>query len=221
MFKVLSLFSEDDNSPVSIGIELPLEDTIFKENVHLLDPLLKKAVKGRQSEFVAARACAKKAMESLGLEGLVGFGQDRKPLWPKGVVGSITHSRTLAIACVAPSDLVTSIGIDCELIMTKEKFDSLSRQLATDADLKLFDGQSDDLIATIIFSAKESLYKLINPLCDKFFGFEHASVRSIRKDSFDVELHSELDELKGFNSLYTGHYKVIKNQVVTALILRK
>lgn len=209
------------NEAHSFCIELPLTSDFFNLHQYLLDSKLTKAVYGRREEYIAGRACAKAAMELLGISGVVAFGDDRKPIWPGGIVGSITHSKKFAVASIGLADEFHSIGIDCEVVMTKAKFDSLSNHLATSDDLKLFNGEDDDLTATIIFSAKEALFKLINPLCHKFFGFDHATLKVIGDDFFEIELHSELVEVSKYNNVYRGCYKVHNNQVVTSLILKK
>jgi 4'-phosphopantetheinyl transferase EntD len=209
------------NEAHTFCIELPLTTEFFNLHQYLLDPKLAKAVYGRREEYVAGRACAKAAMEVLGVTGDIAFGEDRKPVWPHGIVGSITHSKKFVVASIGLADEFQSIGIDCEVVMTKAKFDSLSNHLATSDDLKLFNGANDDITATIIFSAKEALFKLINPLCHKFFGFDHATVKVIGDDFFEIELHSKLAEVSKFNSIYRGCYKVLNNQIVTSLILQK
>jgi 4'-phosphopantetheinyl transferase EntD len=209
------------NEAHTFCIELPLEPEFFNIHQFLLDSKLAKAVYGRREEYIAGRACAKAAMDVLGVGGVVAFGEDRKPIWPSSIVGSITHSKKFAVATVGLAHEFLSIGIDCEVVMTKDKFDSLSNHLATADDLKLFNGTDDDFTATIIFSAKEALFKLINPLCHEFFGFDHATLRVIGKDFFEIELHSELPEVSKYNNIYHGSYKVHNNQVVTSIILRK
>jgi 4'-phosphopantetheinyl transferase EntD len=47
-------------------------------------------------------------------------GHDRKPMWPAGVVGSITHVRCghdqlYAAAAVAPIEIASAVGIDFEM----------------------------------------------------------------------------------------------------------
>ena len=58
-----------------------------------------RAVPQRRREFFAGRLAAHRAMEALGhLPEPVPMGQDRAPVWPQGLVGSISHG---AGACAA------------------------------------------------------------------------------------------------------------------------
>src|SRR5215216_4437967 len=41
-------------------------------------------------------------------------GASREPLWPDGLVGSLTHCDGYAAAVVAPQELVITVGVDAE-----------------------------------------------------------------------------------------------------------
>ena len=66
---------------------------------HLPEPLRAAAPK-RQREFLAGRHCAAHALRTAGLPETVGL-QDRAPIWPKGAVGSISHSDARVVAVVS------------------------------------------------------------------------------------------------------------------------
>ncbi len=51
--------------------------------------LVADAATSRREEFAAGRACARRALQRLGVEsGPLLVGENREPLWPEGVVGS-------------------------------------------------------------------------------------------------------------------------------------
>lgn len=70
----------------------------------------------RRHEFLAGRECAHAALRVIGREeGLaVGRGPGREPLWPAGVVGSISHAGGLAGAVAARSADAWGLGLDME-----------------------------------------------------------------------------------------------------------
>lgn len=70
----------------------------------------------RRQQFLAGRACAALALEQTGHPGPFGLpiGLDRRPVWPAGFTGSITHSQGLALAVTARSSEVLSLGLDLE-----------------------------------------------------------------------------------------------------------
>ncbi|MFP1130226.1 hypothetical protein [Asticcacaulis sp. W401b] len=66
----------------------------------------------RQREFNAGRNIAR---DLLGDGDVVGINpQTGAPVWPLGVVGSISHSRELVAVALAPSSAIAGIGIDIE-----------------------------------------------------------------------------------------------------------
>src|SRR5260370_12550496 len=67
-----------------------------------LPQALRYATQKRQREFLAGRWCAEEALQCLGAGSThVAMAEDRTPIWPDGVVGSITHTDDFAAAAVA------------------------------------------------------------------------------------------------------------------------
>ena len=67
----------------------------------------------RQIGFSAGRYCAQKAQIALGLTPQAIGRNQRAPVWPKSLRGSITHSDQYAAAVV--STYLNGVGIDLEL----------------------------------------------------------------------------------------------------------
>ena len=77
--------------------------------------LVARAVDRRRAEFTTVRTCARIALGRLGLPPApLLTGSKREPLWPAGVVGSITHCDGYRAAAVARASEVAAIGIDAE-----------------------------------------------------------------------------------------------------------
>jgi 4'-phosphopantetheinyl transferase EntD len=71
----------------------------------------------RAQEFAGGRRCARLALELAGINEfplLRGLGGS--PLWPSGIVGSITHTRDFCAAAIARNKDLRSIGVDAERI---------------------------------------------------------------------------------------------------------
>src|SRR5260370_20887260 len=67
--------------------------------------LVAKAVAKRRREGTNARTCARRALARLGIaETAIRRGAKGEPLWPAGVVGSITHTTGYFAAAVAQAD---------------------------------------------------------------------------------------------------------------------
>jgi 4'-phosphopantetheinyl transferase EntD len=140
---------------------------LFPEEERSID----RAVEKRRREFVTGRACARHALEGLGVDPVpIPRGERGEPLWPSGVVGSITHCRGYRASAVARADAVASIGIDAELdqplpgrVLEKVAF---GRERAMVADR----GAGVHL-DRLLFSAKEAIYKAWYPLAHRWLGF--------------------------------------------------
>ena len=78
------------------------------------------ASRKRQVEFLAGRHCAREALRVCApelAEMPIGSGSHREPIWPPGIVGSITHTAQFASVAVASRSHARAIGIDCEMDM--------------------------------------------------------------------------------------------------------
>ena len=130
------------------------------------------AVPARVREFAAGRVAARQALAALGIGPVaIPVGTRRMPVWPTGVVGSITHCAGIVAAAVAWSDELTAIGIDGEPAVPLEP--DIVNAVATLAERA---GIADELGATILFSAKESFYKCWSSLDGPVLEFHDVEV---------------------------------------------
>lgn len=143
------------------------------------EAVLGRAVEKRRREFVTARALAREALTGLGVPPRpIAAGSRGEPLWPEGVVGSITHcSGYRACAVAHAADLVT-IGVDAEVDEPLPA--GVLPDIALAEERHLLDGlaREDPSVSwgRLLFSIKESIYKAWFPLARCWLGFEDASV---------------------------------------------
>jgi len=133
-----------------------------------------RAVPARAQEFAAGRAAARAAMAALGHQpAAILMASDRAPVWPEHVVGSISHTADLCVAAVAPLSDVRAIGIDLEdhaalpvdlvpMVCTLDERAWLASQPEGAAGI----------LARLIFSAKECVYKCQYQLTETLFDFD-------------------------------------------------
>lgn len=148
--------------------------------------LVERASARRRGDFAAGRACAHAGLAALGVaHGGIGAEQ-RAPIWPDGVVGSITHTEGFAAAVVARDDGRLRPGIDAE---TTGRVDGgVARRIMSDAErARVADAADPDELATAVFGAKEAFYKAQWPLTRAWVGFLDVDVtpsddRSVRLD---------------------------------------
>ncbi|MDO6496573.1 4'-phosphopantetheinyl transferase family protein [Photobacterium sanguinicancri] len=168
-----------------------------------LPDTLNKAVLKRQCEFLAGRVCAQRGLYKLGKSSVasIKIGEFRQPLWPNGVVGSISHCSGHAIAMVGmKSDECVSVGIDIEEVINALCAREIANQVLSKSEsvfAELF--EEFQYFLTLIFSAKESIYKAIFPFVKQILDFD--CVRLIAVDTKNGELKFQFSYFL-FEALY-------------------
>jgi 4'-phosphopantetheinyl transferase EntD len=165
--------------PAGVAAVEAFDDTVA---VHLFpaeEALLARSVDKRRREFGTARRCAREALARLGHPpGPLLRGERGMPLWPDGVVGSITHCEGYRAAVVAPTADLWTIGIDAEpdeplpdgvlsVVASSGEQEHVGRLLADDPRVRW---------DRLLFSAKESVYKAWFPLTRRWLDFTEAEV---------------------------------------------
>jgi len=92
---------------------IQLQESIFPEE----EIFIRKAVPKRMQEFIAGRLCARRALSEIGIEGFPLLkGKGRAPIWPLGIVGSISHCQGYCGVAVAQKTDIESLGLDVECV---------------------------------------------------------------------------------------------------------
>jgi 4'-phosphopantetheinyl transferase EntD len=139
-----------------------------------------RAVPKRVAEFAAGRACARAALAEFGVrEFALRAGPDRQPLWPEGFIGSITHTAGYCAAAVASRARMLALGLDTETVgaPTQDIWPTISRgeELAWVQSLPA--GERPAAV-TLLFAAKEALYKCQYPLVGEWLDFHDVRVEA-------------------------------------------
>lgn len=187
--------------------------------------LIGKAVEKRRREFTTARHCARQALAELGYEPVpILKGDKGAPIWPAGIVGSLTHCDGYRAAIVAHSMGVRSLGMDAE------PHDALPDGVLEHTSLPA----EREVLATrpsglhwdrLLFCAKEATYKAWFPLTGRWLGFEDAHITVDRSDETSGTFSSRLlvdgsttdggPPLAGFD----GSWRVADGIIVTSITL--
>ncbi|GAA0912423.1 4'-phosphopantetheinyl transferase family protein [Streptomyces thermoalcalitolerans] len=141
--------------------------------------LVARAVDKRRREFTGVRACARRAMEKLGVPPQpVLPGERGAPRWPDGLTGSMTHCDGYRAAALARTTDLASLGIDAEPhaplpedVLPTVALPAEQRRLA---DLAVL--HPDVHWDRLLFSAKESVYKAWFPLTGAWLDFMEADI---------------------------------------------
>lgn len=176
----------------------------------------------RRREYALGRTCARRALAELGIEGFALLnGEKREPLWPDGVVGSLTHSRGFCAAAVAPRGAVVGIGLDAEPAepLAGRLLDRVCSP-EEKARLEALPNPSACGWGIVLFSAKEALYKCYFPLARSFLGFRDAEIRlDPDSASFTARLLRDAVPSALGARAFRGRYRVEDAHVVTAVTL--
>lgn len=183
------------------------------------------AVLKRKVEFSAGRCCARSALQQQGYRGdaPLAIGSGRAPIWPAGYLGSISHTQGLAIAAVAKNEDWSGIGIDIEHLLQKDAAQSIVAHLATSIEMNVGTamGLSFEQWLTLIFSAKESLYKALYPRVGRYFDFLDAEVCRLHMEEarIVVRLVTTLSPQCVKGAEYCVRYTYFNNCVATLCLL--
>ena len=147
--------------------------------LHLADKLpqtLGAAHPKRQRDYLLGRHCAASALVEAGYQGAAWLpaGQDKLPVWPAGWLGSISHAGPGAVAAVARHESCELLGIDMESLIEGSIAADISHLVAGRDELDLLSEFGTERGLTLLFSAKEALYKALYPKVRKFFDFTAA-----------------------------------------------
>lgn len=127
-----------------------------------------RAIPARRREFAAGRRAARDAMEALDLPGSVILpGPDRAPLWPDGIIGSISHGGGTCFALIAQRGAITGLGIDLEPAEALPA--DMVETVCTGPERAAI--KDHDLMGRATFCAKEAAYKAQYPLSRQMLEF--------------------------------------------------
>ena len=135
------------------------------------------ATADRVAEYTTGRHLARRALAELGVAPVaLPTAPTRAPVWPPGVVGSITHCAGYRAAAVARREHLAALGIDAEPDLPLPG-DTLG-VIASDAERAALAGLPPGPVwDRLLFSVKESLFKAWHPLMGFWLDFGDADVR--------------------------------------------
>ena len=195
--------------PTVVCAELsPLVDGLL---VHPLEAaLVSLASARRRREFTVGRWLANSTLKRLGRgDSPVLAGHDRSPIWPEGIVGSISHTDDYCVAVTALSRHHISVGVDIEPMEPIES--SLWDSICTEGELRWLRRQhalKQGLLCRLIFSAKECIYKYQYPMTNTFLDFHDVEVRfNLPEESFQG-FYVRPDETLLHGTVLIGRYRI-------------
>jgi enterobactin synthetase component D len=157
---------------------------------------LQDAGRKRKAEHLAGRIAAVHALSEQAIKTVPGIGETGAPRWPEGLYGSISHSGNIALAVVAHAP----VGVDIETLFTDALCHELTASIATPAEQAILAHPCLPLplALTLVFSAKESLFKAFSAHALPFPGFHSAQVIALDKTAIRLRIDASFsDKLAG------------------------
>lgn len=203
---------------------------LFSELAILLPESINKAVPKRQAEFLAGRYSANSALKVLGINcSNIAIGKHRSPIWPNNIVASITHTTTTSLCAASYKGNYQYLGVDIEHVISTELMNKIKRSIITleeEAILKDYSLNESSLkvcplnfseVFTLVFSAKESLFKALYPSVGYYFDFSAANITQINNtnNSFTLVLTEDLTTELTKGTEFTGFFHQIEQQILT------
>ncbi len=233
--RVLPFVTPDDAHDVSVAaFELGSMNDIVAELSSEAVPRpawLARAAPRRVAEFLAGRRACALALEACGCAcpAPVARNADGSPAWPAGFVGSLTHGAGLATALAAPRSRYESLGIDAEYVLSAAAEAEVRSTIASPEELRRLESVAKRplgrALLTIVFSAKESVFKCLYPLVGNLFGFEHAEIIELSAAAdgtgdFRIRLVRPLGGRFAAGWEHRGRFSVTGARVQTAIGIR-
>jgi enterobactin synthetase component D len=202
---------------------------INDEEFHFLinsSSLSQRAVPKRKAEHVAGRLCINWCYQMLTNQTPPIIHSDNHgcPIWPFPFKGSISHSNGMAVGALINKANILSLGVDVETILDDKTTKNIFGMILTPAEQAIHinpvsEKMTFNSYVTLIFSAKESIYKALYPLVKHFFDFSAASVTSVNGSKIKFTLHSQaLPEIFD-KTLIEVAYKFENNRVLTTCVV--
>jgi enterobactin synthetase component D len=134
----------------------------------------------RRRTWVGGRVAMREALARSGLRAPPVLADARgAPELPSGMVGSISHKESLAVALIATVAEGTSarVGVDIEVDETRP-YDIGSKVLTDDeaAEIAEFEWPRRQSETRLRFSAKEAIYKALDPFVRRYVSFKEVEV---------------------------------------------
>jgi enterobactin synthetase component D len=197
------------------------EEKLRSMNVEL--PVLSaRAVEKRKNEFYAGRWCAAEAVYQKKNSYLTPkINADRSPLWPEGIVGSISHAKDKAISVVTTTDERVGLGVDIQDEISEGAWGEISNFILNTDETKLCSNLMSSKFFAVFFSAKESVYKALYPSCLDLFEHKDVEIINVNKhnDTLEIRLLRDLKTTWVKGEVFTVQYFIAQTYVLTWVYL--
>ena len=166
---------------------------------------------GRARQFAAGRVAARAALARVGGAAVEIGRVGRRPAWPANAVGSIAHTGSLAVAAAAAQRACRGVGVDVERETAVSA--AVAERLLSESERAWLPAPE---WRTMLFSAKEAVYKAVNPITGEFLGFRDVELAiDAERQAFRAQCRDGLESAavaaagRGHWARYRAHWIVL------------
>ena len=109
-------------------------------------------------------------------------------MWQDGWLGSISHSRFGAIAVAARASSCRALGVDTEPLVDAALAEDIESAVAGPGELARLGALPREWRLTLLFSAKEALFKALYPMTRQFRDFDTVYAQGTEGNSLRLRL---------------------------------
>lgn len=139
-------------------------------------------------------------------------GADCAPVWPEGIVGSITHTEGFVSAAVGWASEFRGLGIDSEQIPGAARLDAIEPTIGTASELRVAQraGLDRAQATMLVFSVKEAIFKSVYPLVRERFYFDAAELATVdgATRTFEARMLRALGSQIAAGAMLQGRFEV-------------
>jgi enterobactin synthetase component D len=112
-----------------------------------------------------------------------------------------------------------ALGVDIEEKIDPKICSDIQSQVASPAEFEVLSGLDFCTQMTLIFSAKESLYKALYPQVRTFFGFDAARLHQAHANCLGLVLSRSWNNDWPVGMIVPVHYEILADHVYTAVCI--
>lgn len=194
------------------------QDSLFNQLQIIFPSWLTTATIQRRAEYLAGRYLAGQLLTRYGSQVTeVGRRNGRCPAWPTGFFGSISHTANIALCALHDIDNMGWVGVDIESIMPLTKAQLLQTAIAKKQEWRLLNKLPITIAATLLFSAKESLFKAVYPTLKRYFGFHQVELIAFNEEKQQLTFYLSPEIVINYShrQQYNCFYHYDENNIFT------
>lgn len=200
------------------------QDSCFADIGMTIPDHLTKAVPKRRAEYLAGRYLARALLEPQGFADFTLLrAEDRAPRWPPGIAGAISHNADTALCAVHLEPGLGGVGVDVETHMPTARAEELWGAIVSEAEYDVIRTLPLPFnhALTVVFSAKESLFKALYPQVRSYFDFLDARLVALdtQRQAFELELLKPLTPSCHIGRRFSGRYWQDGDDVTTFMFV--